>query len=192
MRSNEQGQVVIIVAVVLMVTLFFLAVIIDGARLMVERQELKRAADAAAKAGLVVVGDRMVTQVIQAQTAQASVTVTPNPVGSTPGVTPTATSSSGKFYDWLDDDHRATLVAPPMQTVVATQSVGYAEMNGLGPSNPLVLEFDVAFPYQYDPGGQHLKIHVQIRRKVTVMFASLLGIEEGVLSGESKQSIPQR
>lgn len=192
MMRSEKAQIVIIVAVLLMVALLFLAVIIDGARLMVERQALIRIADAAGKAGLIIVGDQMVTQVVNVQTATAKVSCTPTPWGSTPGPTLTPTDSGDGFYSWMDDDHRATLVAPPMQTLVATHSIGYAEMNGLGPSHPAVKDFVVDYPHEYHPDHQQLRIYVRIKKKVTVMFGSLLGIKEGVLIGDSKQSIPQR
>lgn len=126
-KNSEKAQVVIIVAVLLMVILLMLALIIDGARLMVEQQELKRAADAAGKAGLIVVGDRMVTQVVSAQTAAANLTLTATPAGSTPGPTLTPTPAPDDFYSWLNDDHRETLVAPPMQTLVATHVLGSVE-----------------------------------------------------------------
>ena len=192
MKNSEKAQVVIIVAVLLMVILLMLALIIDGARLMVEQQELKRAADAAGKAGLIVVGDQMVTQVVNAQTAAANLTLTATPAGSTPGPTLTPTPAPDDFYSWLNDDHRETLIAPPMQTLVATHVLGSVEENGFGFSNPAVTELEINYPDQYFSGAQHLQIYFQIKRIVTVMFGSLLNLEEGVLSGDTKQSIPQR
>lgn len=192
MKKSEKSQIVIIVAVLLMVILLFLALIIDGARLMVEHQELKRAAEAAGKAGLIVVGDRMVTQVVSAQTAAASLTLTATPAGSTPGPTLTPIPAPDDFYSWLTEDHRATLVAPSMRTLVATYVLGSAEKNGFGLSNPAVTEFEVDYPHQYHPGDQHLQIYIRIKRVVAVIFGSILNLDEGVLSGDTKQSIPQR
>ena len=192
MRNNEQGQVIIIVAVLLVVVLIFLAVIIDGARLMVEQQDLNRAADAAGKAGLLVVGDQMVTQVVSAQTAAASITLTATPIGSTPGPTLTPTPAADDFFSWMSDDHRKTLVAPHMQTLVATHVVGSVEENGLGLSNPVVTDLEITYPDQYQPGDQDLKIDIQIKRVVAVIFGNLLNLNEGVLTGNSKQSLPQR
>jgi len=189
---TERGQVIVIVAVLLVIVLLFLAVIIDGARLMVEQQELKRAADAAGKAGLIVVGDRMVTQVVGAQTAAASITLTATPLGSTPGPTLTPTPDADDFYSWLSDDHRKTLVAPPMQTLVATHVAGSADENDLGFSNPAVTGLIITYPDHYTSGDQFLQIYVQIERVVAVMFGSILNLEEGVLTGTTKQSIPQR
>lgn len=192
MKKSEKSQIVIIVAVLLMVILLFLALIIDGARLMVEHQELKRAAEAAGKAGLIVVGDRMVTQVVSAQTAAASLTLTATPAGSTPGPTLTPIPAPDDFYSWLTEEHRATLVAPSMRTLVATYVLGSAEKNGFGLSNPAVTEFEVDYPHQYHPGDQHLQIYIRIKRVVAVIFGSILNLDEGVLSGDTKQSIPQR
>jgi hypothetical protein len=189
---RDDGQVLIIVAVLLIVLLLFLAVIIDGARLMVEQQEINRAADAAGKAGLIVVGDRMVTQVVSAQTAAASRTLTATPVGSTPGPTLTPTPAPDDLYSWLTEDHRKTLIAPPMRTMVATYVFGSAEENGLGLSNPHVTELIIIYPDQYSPDSQSLELQVRIRRDVVIIFGSLLNLNGGVLFGTSRQSIPQR
>jgi len=199
MRSKQRGQILIVVAILLLVVLFFLAVIIDGARLMVERHELNRAADAAARAGLGMVGDQMVTQVVQAQTAAALNLCTPipennllTPEGFIPPPTCTPTPLPSDFYAWLTDRHRATLVSPAMQTSVAFQVQAYAENNNLGLSNPDVVELEVTYPYEYHSNNRVLNIYVRIRRQVTVLFVGLLGIDQGELSGDTKQSIPQR
>jgi len=191
-NRTEKGQVVIIVAVILVAVLLFLAVIIDGGRLMVEQQEINRAADAAGKAGLIVVGDWMVTQVVGAQTAAASITLTVTPAGSTPGPSLTPTPFPDDFFSWINEDHRKTLVAPPMQTLVATHVLGSAEENGFGFSNPAVTDLKISYPDQYYPGTQFLQIQVQIKRVVAVIFGRMFNLNEGVLSGISKQSLPQR
>ncbi len=192
MINTEKGQVIIIVAVLLVVVLLFLAVIIDGSRLMVEQQELNRAADAAGKAGLIIVGNQMVTQVVSAKTAAAVITLTATPPGITPGPTLTPTPGPDDFFSWINDDHRKTLVAPPMQTLVATYVLGSAEENGFGLSNPAVTELEISYPDQYHPGDAFLQIDVRIKRIVAVMFGSLLNLDKGVLSGNTKQNIPQR
>jgi hypothetical protein len=191
-NDKESGQVLIIVAVLLVVVLIILAVVIDGARLLVEQQEIDRAADAAAKSGLIVVGDQMVTQVVQAQTAAASITLTATPLGSTPGPTLTPTPEADDFFAWMDDDHRKTLVAPPMQTLVATHVLGSAEENGLGPSNPVVTGMEITYPDNYHPGDKNIQVDVKIHRVVAILFGNLLNLSEGALSGQSKQTIPQR
>jgi hypothetical protein len=192
MRKPESGQVIVVVAVLLVVVLLFLALIIDGSRLMVEQSELNRAADAAGKAGLIVVGDTMVTQVVSHQTALASVTLTSTPEGATPGPSLTPTPQSDEFFAWINDDHRMTLVAPPLQTMVATAVRGSLEDNSLGLSNPVVTNLEISFPDDYDPEGQAIQVYVKVDRVVAIMFGNLFELEEGELSGTSKQSIPQR
>jgi len=191
-KKNEQGQVIIIVAVLLVVVLTILAVIIDGARLLVEQQEINRAADAAGKAGLIVVGDQMVTQVVAAQTAAASITLTATPIGSTPGPTLTPTPAADDFFSWINNDHRLTLVAPPMQTLVATHVMGSAEENDHGLSNPVITGLEINYPDHYLIGDQNIQIDVRINRVVAIMFGALFNLEEGALSGNTKQNIPQR
>ncbi|MBC8330856.1 MAG: hypothetical protein H8E28_02635 [Anaerolineae bacterium] len=197
--KRSRGQILIVVAVLLLVVLFFLAVITDGARLMVEKHELNRGADAAARAGLVIVGDQMVTQVVYAQTMAAVHRCTPPPEPEThepedydPHPTCTPTPQPSDFYAWLKDRHRATLVSSGMKTKVAVEVYAYADSNGLGLSNPAVEEIEVIYPYEYHPNGRDLNILVRIRRQVTVIFMGLLGMEEGKLYGETQQSIPQR
>lgn len=193
MNVKPHGQILIVVAILLLVVLFFLAVIIDSARLMVERHELSRSADAAARAGLIVVGDRMVTQVVAAQTMASIHQCTPLPEEEEQ-IEPTCTPTPlpGDFYGWLDDDHRATLISPAMQTQVASDVRAYAEANGLGTSNPEVLEVEVIYPHQYQLQARDLDIYVRIRRQVAVLLVGLLGMDGGELEGDTLQSMPQR
>lgn len=192
MRKKERGQVIIIVAVLLVVVLIILAVIIDGARIMVEKHELNRAADAAGKAGLIVVGDRMVTQVVAAQTAAASITVASTRIGSTPEPTWTPIPAADDFFAWITDDDRKTLIAPPMKTLVATHVIGSAEENGFGTSNPVKTGLQISYPDRYHTADNYIQIEVRIERKVAIIFGNLFTLDEGVLSGNTKQNIPQR
>lgn len=192
MRIKENGQVIIILAVLLVVVLTILAVIIDGVRMMVEQQEIKRAADAAGKAGLIIVGDHMITQVVAAQIAAASNTFAETPIGSTPGLMLTSSPAEDDFFSWINDDHRKTLVAPPMQTLVATHVLGSAEENDHGLSNPVITEIEITYPENYLAGEQNIQIKVRIDRVMVFLFGSLFNFDEGVLSGNTKQNIPQR
>jgi len=186
--KTERGQVVVIVAVLLMVLLILLAVLIDGARLFVEQQEINRALDAAGKGGLIVVGDRMVTQVVAAKTAAASIT----PSVGTPGPTPTHTPAPDDFYAWLTEEHRQTLVAPPMQTAVATYVLGSLTENGLGKDNPDLIGVGISYPENYHTGDPTLDILLDLDRNVVIIFGKFINLNKGVLSGSSKQTIPQR
>lgn len=190
--KTERGQVILIVAVLLVVLLFLLAVLIDSARLFVEQQEINRALDAAGKAGLIVVGDRMVTQVVSAQTAAASITPSVTLSGGTPGPTPTQTPGADEFYDWLSDDDRQTLVAPPFQTLVATQVLGSLNENGFGKDNPNIINIGISYPESYHLDDQTLEILLTLDRRVVIIFGKILNLNQGVLSGSSKQTIPQR
>ncbi|HDD56335.1 MAG TPA: hypothetical protein ENG59_08845 [Chloroflexi bacterium] len=187
--KTERGQVIIIVAVLLVVLLLFLAVLIDGARLFVEQQEINRALDAAGKAGLIVAGDRMITQVVSAQTAAALNPPSAAPSGGIPYPTPTPTPAPDDLYAWLTDEHRQTLVAPPLQTLVATHALGSLEENGLGLNNPNVIVITVSYPDGYHPGDQTLQILLGLDRRVVIMFGKVLNLKQGVLSGSSKQII---
>lgn len=186
--KTERGQVILIVAVLLVVLLFLLAVLIDAGRLFVEQQEINRALDAAGKAGLILVGDRMVTQVVAAQTAAASIT----PGEGTPGPTPTRTPGPDDFYAWLTDEDRQTLVAPPLQTLVATQVLGSLEENGFGKDHPQVIYIGISYPEDYNLDDQTLEILLNFDRRVVILFGKILNLNQGVLSGSSKQTIPQR
>ena len=187
---DDKGQVIIIVAFLLVAVLIVLALIIDGSRFMLEQQELDRAADAAGKAGMIIVGDQMVTQVAGVQTAAARITLAATSVGSSPGPTLTPTPAADEFFSWINEDHKKTLVAPPMQTLVAAHVLGSAEENGFGLSNPAVTGLEISYPNEYHPGDRSIQISVRINRLVVVMFGNLLNLNEGVISGKTKQSIP--
>ena len=190
--KTEYGQVIIIVGALLVVLLIFLAVLVDGARLFVEQQEINRALDAAGKAGLIVVGDKMITQVVSAQTGAASFTPSATPSGGSPGHTPTKTPPADDLYAWLTDEHRQTLVAPPLQTIVATHALGSLDENGFGPDNPNLIDISVSYPDSYHPDDQTLNIFLYLDRRVVIIFGKILNLNQGVLSGSSKQTIPQR
>jgi hypothetical protein len=195
MKLNRRGQILIMVAILLVAVLFFLAVLVDTAGLMVERHELNRAADAAARAGLAVVGDAMVTQVVSVQTLSAlrGCSFRPSALeGATPTPACTATPHPDEFFPWLNDQHRKTLVSPAMRTQVAAGVHLYAENNHVGEKDPDVVAFEVIYPYEYHQVAGDLNIYVRIRRRVAILFAGLLGRDVEVLSGDTVQSIPQK
>jgi len=134
----------------------------------------------------------MITQVAAAQTAAASNTLTATPIGSTPGPTLTPTPADDDFFSWINDDHRKTLIAPPMQTMVATHVLGSAGENDHGLSNPVITGIEITYPENYLAGDQNIQIKVRIGRVVVIFFGSLFNLDEGVLSGNTKQNIPQR
>jgi len=191
MKENERGQIIVIIGLLLMVALTILAVIMDGARLMLKQQELIRAADAAGKAGLIAVGDQLVVQAGEAQSAATRTAAAPAPGGTVPGWTSTP-APQGDVFSWINEDHRQTLVAPPMQTLVSAQVLGSAEENGLGLSNPSVSDFRIIYPLEYNRDDQAIRIGVQIQQTVMILFGKLLNLESGEVTGYAEQEIPQR
>lgn len=189
--KTERGQVIIIVAILLVALLLFLAILIDGSRLFIEMQEINRALDAAGKAGLIVVGDQMVTQAAAAQTAAASITPSATPSVGTTGPTLTATPRGDDIYAWLSDEDRQTLVAPPMQTLVATHVLGSLEENGFGEGNPNLIDIQISYPDRDQSTDQTLGILLDLDRRVVIIFGRILNLNQGVLSGSAKQTIPQ-
>ena len=124
---------------------------------------------------------------------QPAITLTATPIGSTPGPTLTPTPEADDFFSWINDDHRKTLVAPPMQTLVATHVMGSAEENGHGLTNPLVTGLEISYPDQYLIWEISIsRSRVRIDRVVAIMFGDLFNLEEGAFSGNTKQNIPQR
>jgi len=176
---RPRGQTLIIVAILLMVVLMILAVAVDGGRLLMERARLKRSAQAAADAGIGLVAERMVTQAAARQT-QAALSPTCAPIGPC-----TPTPPLNDVPGWLNDDDRATLAAPPMQTQVAAEARDYAQRNGFP-------EAEVAYPEAYDPGGPVVRVLVILRRRATILLAGLLGEEWIDLDGQALSQVPQR
>jgi len=192
MRKTQGGQVIVIVAVLLLLVLFLLALLIDGSKLIMERQQMKRAADAAGKAGMMVAADRMVTQVAAAQTESASRSPSSTPDSPSASAGESLLPSPDDFYPWLKDDHRATLVSPPLQTMVVSQVYEHLERVNSDYLDPGNCNLQVEYPYQYHPEAQQLQLSVQMRRKVSLIFGGLLGSNKGMIHVESRQSLPQR
>lgn len=192
MKKTQDGQVIVIVAVLLLLVLFLLALIIDGSKLIMERQQMKRAADAAGKAGMMVAADRMVTQVAAAQTESASLapSSTPESPSATAGESPLP--SPDDFYPRLNDDHRATLVSPPLQTMVVSHIYQHLERVNSDYLDPGYCDLQVEYPYRYHPEEQKLQLSVQMRKNVSLIFGGLLGSDKGMIHVESRQSLPQR
>ncbi|NPA72499.1 MAG: hypothetical protein GXO35_06690 [Gammaproteobacteria bacterium] len=180
-------------AIFLIASLLLLALIVDVGRISIERQSLANAAGSAAKAGLVVVGDQMMTQALAQQTAAADSPCEPDAGYGTPDATCTATPSPADIPAWLSDEDRRRLVSSPMQTQVAAQVQQYAVRNHVGPDDPSISHFEVIYPYMYAPTARDLSIVVRIRRRFKIL---LFGFWEGSdtleIEATSKQSIPQR
>lgn len=187
---NRRGQILIIVAILISVTLMLLAVAIDGGRLIIERARMKRAAQAAADAGISIIAEQMVTLAVAQQTKMAS---TPSP---TPPGAMTSTPSPLQVHRWLSDEARSTLVSPPIQTMAAEVALDYARVNGLDASDQDTLEINIVYPQpDYspdDPGIQTLRLLVSVRRRATILLAGLLDRDFVDLTAEGLSEIPQR
>lgn len=189
---KQKGQVIVIFSVLLVILLLILALLVDGARLVVTRQELGRAADAAGKAGLVLVGDLMVTQAWEARNEAEPGTSTPTPINGVPDASRTPDPPEEDLFQWLDDSDRLTLVAPPVQTAVTERVREQAAVNDAGLSDPRIEAVEVEFPYRYHLEDEQIYLLVRIVRRAAVLFGSFAAEEERILTGESKQTIPQR
>ncbi len=175
----RRGQMLIVIAILLAVMLMLLAMAVDGGRLMIERTRLRRSAQAAADAGIAIVAEQMVTQVAirQAQAALLPTCAVLQPCTPAP--------AWNDVPAWLTDDDRATLVAPPVRTAVASEVEHYATLNGASPA-------EAAYPHDYDPRAASVRILVTLRRRASVLLAGLLGEEWVDLDGQGSSQIPQR
>ncbi len=193
MKSKERAQVLIIVAIAMVVLMLLFAVIVDGGRLMIKDHQIGRVADAAAKAGMVVVGDQMVTQAVWRQ-SEAAMRPPCNPDAGygTPGASCTATPQPQDIPAWLTDEDRATLVSPAMQTPVAAAVFEYADQNEAGPTDLDMCEVTVAYPFDYRLDDKNLHLHVRLHCHVAILLAGTLGQDQVRISAESEQSLPQR
>ena len=193
MNRQARGQAVILVAVALIGLLMLLAWVVDSGRLFAERQRLARAVEGAAKAGLVVVADRMVTQAVARQTEAAlrPPCIADGEFGSLVGIC-TATPSPQDVASWLTDLDRTELISPAMQTPVAQAVEDYAARNGIEPSSSGVDELEVHFPHDHNFGDRRLTLRVVARRVFTVLLAGLLGQERAEITVETLQFLDQR
>lgn len=179
---SRRGQIVIVVAILLIVVLTLLAVAVDAGRLYVERARLARAAQAGADAGLVNVADEIGRL---AATRQAEAAASPCPVC-------TPTPDPAKPERWLTEDDRSALIAPPMQTQVASVAQDYARRNGPAPGDPRPLMVEVRYPHGYNPSGPTVRLRVSVTRRVIILLAGLLGRDFVDLTGEAISEVRQR
>lgn len=193
MNLRARGQAVILVAVMLIGLLMLLAWVVDSGRLFAERQRLTRAVEGAAKAGLVVVADRMVTQAVVRQTEAAlRPPCAPDGVFGSLGGICTATPSPQEVTSWLTDLDRAELISPGVQTPVAQAVEDYATRNGIDPSSSDVDELEVHYPHDHHLGDRRITLRAIARRVFTVLLATLLGQERAEITAETLQSLDQR
>lgn len=177
---NYRGQILVIVAVLLVVALLLLAVVVDAGRLYIERARLKRAAQAAADAGIGVAAEHMVTLAVARQTQVAMSSTASPPLTATP------TPPLSDVAAWLSDDDRQHLIAPAIQSTVVAEALGFAMANGLES-----YETQIDYPFQYEPQGSHLRIRVDTGHRFEVLLAGLLDPDLVRLRVEAVSQIPQ-
>jgi Tfp pilus assembly protein PilX len=175
-----RGQILVIVAVLLVVALLLLAVVVDAGRLYIERARLKRAAQAAADAGIGVAAEHMVTLAVARQTQVAMSSTASPPLTATP------TPPLSEIAAWLTDEDRQHLIGPAIQSTVVTEAQWLALANGLE-SN----ETHIDYPHQYEPAGSHLRIRVITGQRFEVLLAGLLDSDLVRLQVEAVSQIPQ-
>ena len=185
-----RGQILIIIAVLIPAVLLLLAVSVDAGSLFIERGQLKRAAQAAADAGISVVAEQMVTLAAARQTVMAS---TPSPTA--PGLM-TPTPFPADVFLWLEDDDRATLVSATVKGMAATEAVEFVNRNGFDVANADTLEIKIIYPQPgYTPGDHGigvLRLLVSIHQRTTILLAGLLSDQWIDLVVEGQSEIPQR
>ncbi len=193
MMLRMRGQAVILVALALIGILMLVAWVVDSGRLFAERQRLTRAVEGAAKAGLVVVADRMVTQAVARQTEAAlrPPCVADGPFGSAGGMC-TATPPPQEVIPWLTDADRVELVSPNVQTPVAAAAQSYAARNGIQIVSDNGSLLEIYFPYSYAPDDRWISLRAIAHRVLAVLFGGLLGEGETEIAVESLQSLEQR
>lgn len=190
---RPKGQVIVIVAFLLMALLLLLAVAVDGGRVYIERARAARAVQAAADAGIGLVGEEMVTLAVPRQTEAAlRLACVPDAGFGTPEASCTATPLPGEVSHWLTDDDRATLVGPEMQTAVAAEALDYAGRNGVDASDPEVISLHVEYPHDYAPGGAALQLLVAVERRATILLSGLLQRDSISLEAHGLSELPQR
>ena len=187
---RKSGQVLIFFAILLPVLLILLALAVDAGRLYIERDRMKRSAQSAADAGISLVAEQMVTQVVLHQTETAMSFPVPPETSETP------TPRGDHITTWLTDEDRSTLVAPPIQTASAQQALEYARLNGFDLIHPDVRCIEIRYPQigylPEDPSQQELQFQVTFCRETTVLLAGLLGERFVDLRVHAISVIPQR
>lgn len=190
---TDRGQVLVLVAVLLVVGLMLLALATDGGRLYLERGRLRRAAQSSSDAGISWVSEQMVTMAVprQTQAAQRAPCVPDGDYGDD-AATCTATPAPDQAHLWLEDEDRATLIAPEYRATAGAVVRTYAERNGTEPGGQDGSELSVEYPFEPDENPEVLRLRVTLRRRAVVLLAGLLGEEFVWLEAVGLSQIPQR
>jgi hypothetical protein len=197
---RRAGQVLVIVAFLIPVVLLLLAMAVDTGRIYVQRSRDRRAAQAAADAGISYVAERMTTQVIIRQTQAANTSLsTPTllltaRIDGAISITPTAVPVV--LQGWLTDADRATLISPEVAGTAAAVALEFAGWNGLSPDGGDPVEVGVIYPQaSYAPADESLptlQLLVYVRREIRHVLSGLIGPNHLELWVEALAEINQR
>ena len=169
--------------------IFIVIVISDLFHIYLKQQELNRVADYAAKSGMIVVGDIMMTQVVEQTGFGISGQGENEVVGSDPGAGHMKNNNVDLTGVCSNGLSRATLIAPPVQTAVAVKVIDQITEYHLDKELTYQPDIWVDYPYQYSSAGSGLRLYLSLGQHVDLTFPSLLGGQRTVIYGESEQVI---
>lgn len=189
MKTTERGQAFVLAAFFMILIFFFMIVISDLFQIYLKKQELNRVADYAAKSGMIIVGDMMMTQAVE-HTGNGISGKGENEVG-------VSDSGAGhKDNDSVDltgvcsnESSRATLVAPPLQTAVAANVIDQISEYHLDVELTGQSDIRVDYPYHYSSAGSDLRLFLSLGQPIDLIFPSAWGDQRMFIYGESEQVI---
>jgi hypothetical protein len=193
-----RGQILIIVALLIPVALLILAVAIDVGRLHRERNQMRRAAQAASDAGVSALAEEMATLGYERyRETIRTPSPTPDPLA-TPG--PTSAVTPTPFPDqavaWLQDEDREALTTDPIRSRVINVTQEFARLNGLHPDDPSIQEFEILYPQpEFNPYNLEqdlLRLSVRVRGRSLMLLAGLVGREYVEFSVEAASQMQVR
>lgn len=189
MKRLEKSQIVVIAAMLFMVIFLMFAVLVDGYLIMIKRQELLQLASSAGKAGLIEVGNQIMTQnsidLLLKREIELTIQATRN------SKLPETTFGEGKLpYVMSTQDYQATLISPPIQTQVTSRAQRYIDNANLFKPQADDVEVMIIYPYQYSDAKSNLIIWIRLKQKIRLFFGALFTLSDGEIIRESKQSIP--
>ncbi|NIM93008.1 MAG: hypothetical protein GTO18_04765 [Anaerolineales bacterium] len=162
---NERGQLLVVVAFVISAAMLLLAVAVDGGRLFIRRNQMKRAAQSAADAGVSVAAERMVE--LAEERRGGSVEGTSVGSGDEKGG-----SCQPEPQCWLSEEDWDTLSSSQVRALVEAEALDFAGRNGfsMGSTGALAINVD----YSVQPMEQILQVGVTIRSRTTILLVGLL------------------
>jgi hypothetical protein len=171
--ENKCGQALVLVALALLAMVILLALVVDGGRLLAEKQQLQRGADGASQAGASMVGDLIVTRAAMRQATAMAAPPEPSPTP-TPPLTDSLAWLTPEDILWLTGSSEA-------QGLVCTMALNYADRNRVGTANPSVSVAEAVFPYAYEAGNRSVQVRVHIVRSTDLFLPGIWNQDRTVL-----------